>query len=161
MNKPAEIIAYKAFFKGLTNDIDGIQYEIGKPYTTPDRLLYQRGGYHMCKQFEDCYKFLKATETEIDLTLVKGFGNYYGVDGGERSPDDSTGIIYMCEKMEILKVLSRDEIIQLALELPPYRMQSFLYNYPLLKEEKDIIMSSYTYGTNDLKFIAKRKTKKI
>ena len=65
----------------------------------------------MCEQFEDCYKFLKATETEIDLTLVKGFGNYYSVDGGERSPDDSTGIIYMCEKMEILKVLSRDEII--------------------------------------------------
>ncbi len=31
MNKPEEIIAYKAFFKGLTNNIDGIQYEIGKP----------------------------------------------------------------------------------------------------------------------------------
>ena len=77
----------------------------------------------------------------LALTLVKGFGNYYGVDGGKRSLDDSTGIIYMCEKMEILKIFSREEIIQLALELPPYRMQSFLFNYPLLKEEKAIIMN--------------------
>ena len=59
------------------------------------------------------------------------------------------------------ETFSREEIIQLALELPPYRMQSFLFNYPLLKEEKAIIMNSYIYGTNDLKFIAKRKTKKI
>ena len=74
MDNQDEIIAYKAFFKGLTNDIDGIQYEVGKTYVTKDKLQYKKGGYHMCEQFEDCFKFLCPTETEVDLTLVKGFG---------------------------------------------------------------------------------------
>ena len=79
MSNNKAVIAYKAFFKGLTNNMDGIQYEVGKTYITKDKIQYQKGGFHMCEQFEDCFKYLYATEAELDLTLVKGFGDYYEI----------------------------------------------------------------------------------
>ncbi len=139
MEEQSEVIAYKAFFKGLTNDFDDIQYEIGKPYTTKDRLQYLSGGYHMCEQFEDCFKFYLVTETEVDLAQVRGFGNMISFDAGEGKYDDSLGFMYICEKMEILKVLTRKEILELALELNELRLKQFLLFYPLTEEEIEVI----------------------
>lgn len=158
MENQDEIIAYKAFFKGLVNGMDGVEYEIGIPYTTKDNLQYKKGGFHMCQQFEDCFKYLKPTEAEVELALVKGFGHYYSFDaGGNMAYDDTLGYIYICEKMEILKVFTRREIINLALDLDPIRMNEFIWNYPLTEEEIEIIKEKYKYGTKNMKFKVKQK----
>ena len=143
MEKPEEIIAYKAFFKGLTNHIDGIQYEVGKIYVTEDKLQYMQGGFHMCEKPEDCFRFLRATETDVDLTLVKGFGNVYGFDAGYRAYDDTIGYIYISEKIEILKLFTRKEIIDMATEMTPSRLTIFLRLYPLTPEEAEYLKNNY------------------
>ena len=103
MKKQDEVIAYKAFFKGLKNNLDGITYEIGKEYTTKDKIQYMKGGFHMCEKPEDCFRFLRPSEAEVELALVKGYGNMYGFDAGYRAYDDTLGYIYICEKMQILR----------------------------------------------------------
>ena len=130
-----EIIAYKAFFKGLVNNLDNINYEIGKIYTVDRPLQYTKSGFHMCKDPEDCFKFLKPSKAQVDLTLVKGFGNMYEIDAGEHSTDDRLGYVYICQKMEILKVLTREEIIDIGLNLLGYRLEKFIEEFPLTKEE--------------------------
>ena len=82
---------------------------------------------------------------------------YYFFDAGERAYDDTLGYLYICEKMEILKVFTRAEIIELALELDPIRMKEFITNYPLTEEEIDIIKTLYKYDTSYMKFIVKQK----
>ncbi len=145
MKKQEEIIAYKAFFKGLKNNIDGIDYQVGKEYQTTDRLQYMKSGFHMCKNPEDCFRFIKPTVTDVDLTLVRGFGNWYGFDAGYRSYDDTIGYIYVTEKMEILKVFTREEIIDMAVEMAPISLDTFLYLYPLTKEEAKYLIDNYKY----------------
>ena len=130
-----EVIAYKAFFKGLVNHLDNTNYKIGNIYVTKDKLQYTKGGFHMCKDPEDCFKFLKPSRAEVELTKVRGFGNIYTVDAGENSADDRLGYVYICQKMEILKILTREEIIDIGLNLLGYRLEKFIEEFPLTKEE--------------------------
>ena len=143
MVKQEEVIAYKAFFKGLKNNLDGIDYEVGKEYITKDKIQYMKGGFHMCEKPEDCFRFLRPTEAEVDLTLVKGYGNMYGFDAGYRAYDDTIGYIYVCEKMEILKVFTRQEILKMALNMSSLRLQVLISLYPFTEEEAEIIKNNY------------------
>ena len=144
MEKQEEVIAYKAFFEGkngLSNNLDGVVYNIGEIYTTNDPLQYMKGGFHMCEKLEDCFKFLRPSEAGVELALVRGFGNMYGFDAGLRSYDDTLGYIYICEKMQIQKVYTREEIIKMALEMHEARLKEFLGAYPLTPDEISIIMN--------------------
>lgn len=143
MGKQDEVIAYKAFFKGLKNNLDGINYEIGKEYKTTDEIQYMKGGFHMCEKPEDCFRFLRPREAEVELTLVKGYGNMYGFDAGYRAYDDTLGYIYVCEKMKILKVFNREEILNMALKMSPLRLEILISLYPFTKEEAEIIKKNY------------------
>lgn len=151
MKKQEDIIAYKAFFKGLKNNLDGIDYQIGKEYQTTKDLQYMKRGFHMCEKPEDCFRFLRPTEAEVDLALVRGFGKMYGFDAGYRAYDDTIGYIYITEKMEILKVFTREEIIDMAINMPPIRLSTFLYLYPLTPEEAKYLKENYKY--NDLGYL--------
>lgn len=157
MDKQDEVISYKAFFKGLKNNLDGIKYEVGKTYITKDKLQYMKGGFHMCEKPEDCFKFLRATETDVELALVRGFGNMYGFDAGYRAYDDSLGYIYVCEKMEILRVFTREEILEMALQMNPIRLNIFLSVYPLTEQEAEIIRKCYKDYTSKMQIKIKRK----
>lgn len=143
MGKQDEVIAYKAFFKGLKNNLDGINYGIGKEYKTTEEIQYMKGGFHMCEKPEDCFRFLRPSEAEVELTLVKGYGNMYGFDAGYRAYDDTLGFIYICEKMNILKVFTREEILKMALEMSPLRLEILISLYPFTKEEAEIIKKNY------------------
>ncbi len=150
MKKQDEVIAYKAFFKGLKNNIDGITYQIDKEYVTKDRLQYMQGGFHMCEKPEDCFRFLRPTEAEVELTLVKGYGNLYGFDAGYRAYDDSIGYIFICEKMKILKVFTREEIFDMALHMNPTRLKIFLSLYPLTFIEAETLKDKYLSERKEL-----------
>ncbi len=143
MVKQDEVIAFKAFFKGLKNNLDGINYEIDKEYITKDPIQYMKGGFHMCEKPEDCFRFLKPTKAEVELALVKGYGDMYGFDAGFRAYDDTLGYIYVCEKMKILKVYTREEILNMALEMSPLRLEILLALYPITEKEANIIKEKY------------------
>ena len=159
MDNLEEIIAYKAFFKGLKNNIDGIDYQVGKEYKTTSNLQYMKRGFHMCEKPEDCFRFLRPTETDVDLTLVKGYGKMYGFDAGYRAYDDTIGYIYITEKMRILKVFTREEILDMAVKMPPIRLDTLLYLYPLTKEEAEYLKENYLY--QDLGQLWGKKEKNI
>ena len=122
------------------------EYKIGEIYQTTDNLQYMKRGFHMCEKPEDCFRFLRPLVTDVDLTLVRGFGKMYGFDAGYRAYDDTIGYIYITEKMEILKVFTRNEIIDMAVEMPPIRLDTFLYLYPLTIEEAEYLKKHYKYA---------------
>lgn len=159
MKKQEDIIAYKAFFKGLINNIDGINYQVGKVYQTTNQLQYMKSGFHMCEKPEDCFRFLRPAVTDVDLTLVRGFGKTYGFDAGYRAYDDTIGYIYITEKMEILKVFTRKEILDMAINMPPIRLDILLSLYPLTKEEADFLIENYKY--EDLGLLWRKPEKNI
>lgn len=159
MKKQEDVIAYKAFFKGLKNNIDGIDYQIGKEYQTTSNLQYMKSGFHMCEKPEDCFRFIRPTVVDVDLTLVRGYGNWYGFDAGYRAYDDTIGYIYITEKMEILKVYTREEILDMAVNMPPIRLDTFLYLYPLTKEEAQYLIEHYKY--EDLGYLWNKPAKNI
>ena len=47
--------------------------------------------------------------------------------------------------MEILKVFTREEIIDMAVEMAPISLDTFLYLYPLTKEEAKYLIDNYKY----------------
>lgn len=157
MVKQDEVIAFKAFFKGLKNNLDGINYEINKEYVTKDPIQYMKGGFHMCEKPEDCFRFLKPTKAEVELTLVKGYGKMYGFDAGFRAYDDTLGYIYVCEKMKILKVYTREEILDMALQMSPLRLEILLALYPITEKEASIIKSKYEETKIEDPFLKKEK----
>ena len=144
-----EVIAYKAFFENLTNQIDDINYEVGKEYSVEGDIQWMENGFHMCKEPEDCFFYLKPSKAKVELTLVRGFGDLYSLDTGHKAYDDRNGIAYVCRSMEILKVFSREEIVEIGLNLLGHRLEKFIERFPLTKEEallfKEKFKDEYTY----------------
>ena len=147
-----EVIAYKAFFEGLTNQIDNVHHEIGKEYSVEGDIEWMGNGYHMCEDPEDCFFYLKPSKAKVELTLVRGFGDLYSVDTGYKAYDDRNGIAYVCRCMEVLKVFTREEIIEIGLNLIGSRLEKFIERFPLTEEEallfKEKFKDEYTINRN-------------
>ena len=50
------------------------------------------------------------------------------------------------ESSKILKVFTREEIIDMAVDMPPIRLDTFLYLYPLTSEEAKYLKENYKYS---------------
>jgi len=110
--------------------------------------LLGNNGFHMCKNMENCFRYFDSESCQ--LALVKGLGNMICYD------DEYNGYydMYVCEGMEILKVLSRKEIIEMALDLYTYRIKNFLKTFKLSNEEIKIFKKVYKQDKEVLKFIS-------
>lgn len=150
---------YKAFYKGLINK-NGFQFEEGKTYSIGGKVEYgEKGnGYHFCKRLEDTLRYF-SEEEDIEFAEVTSLGelaeyhdHYFGFFN-----------MYCTNKLRIDRVLTREEVINMFLEMNGYRnerLNRFLSLFPLtseeiilfknkFKDEKDIIDIIFYYQENN------------
>lgn len=135
-----EKYGYKIFFKGLIN-LFGEQVELNHKYSVEGPLKWggssQDGnGFHFCTYLEDCLVFLNnSINEEIDIALVRASGDmieYWNDYSGSYE-------MFVARNMEIVKVLSREEIINHILTHNHlHTIEKFIRGYRLTEEEISI-----------------------
>lgn len=142
-----EKIGYKCFNKDMTNRY-GNKFEIGHTYSVSGEIKFGNSGngFHFCTNFEDCFRYFSTFDEEISLCLVKGYGNiscyndeYYGFYD-----------MFCSSNIEIIKEISREEIIQMALHLNEIRICRFIQLFKLNNNEKNMILEKFKKNKNVL-----------
>lgn len=125
-----EIIGYKAYNKGLINQFNE-HFEVGKEYTIPKETKWQNSGFHFSKNMEDVLRYYNGFD-DIDICVVMGYGNI-------RSCYDSyyDYETYLADNIKIIRVLTRQEIIDYARQLPEDRLCRFITGYKLTDDERE------------------------
>lgn len=125
-----EIKGYKCFNKNLINRY-GKKFEVGKIYISSGVLKFGNNGFHMCKNIEDTFRYFDAFNNDVDVCLVSGSGKiieysdeYYGYYD-----------MYCVEKIKIIDNLSREEIINIGLDLNKERVKRFVSLFRLTNDE--------------------------
>lgn len=159
-----EIIGYKCFNKDLTNNY-GRKFEVGKIYIAPGIIKFgiSGNGFHLCRNLEDTLRYYPAKEKDVSVCLVKGSGNY------QKHDDEYYGYydMYSFEKIEILKKLTREEIIKICLNLCEIQVIKFISTFKLTEKEIEKFKEKYKdkirvldaiayYQENDFKVYEKK-----
>lgn len=128
------ITGYKAFNKDMTNRY-GTKFLIGILYTSNGIVKFKNNGFHLCKNFEDTLRYFDAFNEQINICKVSGFGNI------DKYNNEYYGYLdmYAVEKLYIDKLLNRNEILEMAKDLPNYRLEKFVSLYKLTQEEIDFL----------------------
>ena len=104
-----QVIGYKCFNEDLTNRY-GINFEIGKIYSTKGEIKFGNvgNGFHFCKNIEDTFSYFDIFAQNVTVCIVREFGNIVEYE------DEYNGYynMYVSENIEILRELTREEIIQ-------------------------------------------------
>ena len=111
-------------------------------------------GFHMCKNMEDTFRYFDSTN--IAVCEVNGFGKKKLYD------DEYYGFydMYAVEKIEILKLLKRKEILDYMLKLYPERVKRFIQLFKLYDDEIKIFEEKFRNDAkviNTIKYYQKRK----
>ena len=134
------IIGYKCFDKGLINKY-GKKFSVGKIYIMPGAIKFgiNGNGFHMCKRIEDTFRYFECFENEVDVCLVKGSREIIEYS------DDYYGYydMYSVQKIEILKQLSREEIINEGLNMCDLRVKRFVSTLKLTEEEINLFKETF------------------
>ena len=153
-----EIIGYKCFNEGLINN-HNIKFEVGKKYVIkpPIKFGTKGNGFHLCKRMEDTLRYFNALEENIDMCLVRGSGQI------DKQYDEYYGYydMYAVEELEILKQLSRDEIIEIALNLNDLRVCRFIQSFKLNASEIELFkrkFQNYESVLNHIKYYQEKET---
>ncbi len=143
------IEGYKCFNADFTNQY-GKKFEVGKIYTATGKIKFKNNGFHLCTYIEDVFRFFDAKNKEIIICKVKGTGNF------SSSNDEYNGYfdMYSVEKIEIIKKLTREEIIQIGLSLNDDRAFRFIQGYTLTQEEIKMFKTKFSNSLKILKAIA-------
>ena len=136
--KIIEIHGFKSFGTDGRN-INGITFEEGKIYHCDGEIVYGPlgNGYHMALNLEDTLRFsYNCDGLVLDpiIALVIARGN---IAENKLLDDDYAGYydLFACSDLEIVKYLSRKEIIEYGRNLTSFSRERFLTHYKLLPEE--------------------------
>ncbi len=144
------IIGYKCFNENLTNKY-GFKFEIGKLYTAHGTIKFGNNGngFHLCKNMEDTLRYFDAFKNSVTIAEVLGSGKIV------ESFDDYYEYynMYVTEKLRILKILTREEIINIELELNLDRVERFLSGFKLSKEEIELFKNKFNNNQTILQYI--------
>lgn len=150
MENTTEIIGYKCFNKDMTNNY-GVKFEVGKTYTVNEPIIFglKGNGFHIAEKLEDTLRYFNADKEEISICLVKG------KDKIVESSDEYYGYynLYAVQTLEIIKKLSREEIINIALSLHEIRLIRFISTFKLTKEEIELFKEIYKNNINIISYI--------
>lgn len=164
-----QIKGYKCFHANLINRY-GQHFELGRLYKADGLIRFGNNGngFHFCQNMEDTLRYFNAMQENVSICKVLGSGlidEYY---------DDYYGYynMFAAECLEIIKELTREEIIDYALNLSIIRAMRFLSLYKLTEEEKILFREKFQqellvqdiisyYQDNDLDVFTKRKEKHI
>ena len=128
-------VGFKAFNKNLINRYGKI-YELNKIYHTKEKIKFgiNGNGFHMCRNLEDTLRYYDSFNNDIEICLVLGYGNF------ESYCDDYYGYynMFAFESMYIIKILSRNEIINYMKTKSSDRIKRFISLYKMNEEEYNI-----------------------
>lgn len=151
---------YKAFNKGLIDNYGNV-YELNKKYLYEGKIKFKQSGFHFCKNMEDVLRYYNSFERDIEICLIKA------EDVIEDYDDDYYGYydMHSSSSFIILKVLSREEIIDIMLETNEIRICRFIQGFKLTEEEIKLILNKYNrvedyilyYQKNDEDAFRRRK----
>lgn len=142
---------FKAF-SGDMNNRYGKHFKEGERYSVLGPAVYgtQGNGYHFCERLEDTLRYVDGMDDDIQIAEVVGYGdvvesfdNYYGYYD-----------MYVASNIQIVKVLSREEIIRRGLNMPEYRSERFVKGYRLTDDEIDMFKRKFKGNSNVLRAIA-------
>lgn len=140
-----EVFGYKCFNKDMTNRY-GRKMEVGKIYNTPYNVKFGNDshGFHFCKNLEDTFRYFNATEEEVSVCFVRGFGQ---IDEDE---DNYNGYydMYAAENIEIIRKLSREEIISYELNQYEERVIRFIQTFKLNDDEIFLFQEKFSNNRN-------------
>ena len=144
-----EIFGYKCFNKDLTNNY-GKKFSVGKIYITSGAIKFGNNGngFHICKNMEDTFRYYDTSN--IIVCEVIGSGNYVECFDEYNEYFD----MYSVEKLEIIKELSREEIIKEGLDLNEIRVKRFLSTFKLNDEELLLFKNKYRNKKEIINLIA-------
>ena len=149
------MFGYKSFNADMTNRY-GMKFEVGKIYMAcgPIKFGNNGNGFHMCKNMEDTFRYFDSTN--IAVCEVNGYGKKVKYE------DDYYGFydMYAVEKLEILKLLKRKEILDYMLKLYPERVMRFIQLFKLYDDEIKIFEEKFRNDAkviNTIKYYQKRK----
>ena len=144
-----EIYGYKCFNSNGTNRY-GKRIEEGKIYTTSKPIKYGNDGHghHFCENLEDTFRFFVSDDSNIceDVCIckVRGFGEIHErEDDRVVEIDDGYYGLYAAENLEIIKILTREEIIEYGLNLYPERAEKFVSGLKLSDDEIELFKERY------------------
>lgn len=125
-----EVYGYKCFYNGLMSQY-GTKLELGKTYEIDGPIKYGNRGFHMSEYMEDTLRYFDAMNKEIVVCYVKGSGDIiYRHDEYNDTYDSCVS------KIEILKVLTREDIINLVLNIAnEFRVITFISQFKLTEDE--------------------------
>lgn len=128
-----EQYGFKVFLKGLKNRY-GYTFEVGRLYLVNGPISWgNRGnGFHFCKNLEDCLRYFDSQTEEIEVAVVRGFGQI------KKQDDEYFGYydMFVSEGIDIIRVLTREEIIEYMLATTEDRQLRFIEHFNLTDEEK-------------------------
>ena len=136
------IMGYKAF-DSKTNNRYGMHFEESKVYKVDGDIKFgnQGNGYHMCSRLEDTLRYVDMNDDFV-IAEVIGFGDMV------LSEDEYNGYydMYAVRNIYIKKILTRDEIIKMMLNVNENRAFRFVQFYPLSDEEKEMFRLGYAFS---------------
>ena len=144
MTDSRKIRGYKSFAFDYTNQA-GERMEAGKIYHCPGEIKYNHNGLHMAQNFEDTIAFSDKVDEngnpkplhDVVIAEVIGFGD---IDCVDESYSEYYGYynLYACSDMEVVRFISRAELISMALRLNNIRMKRFVSDIKLSPKEIEL-----------------------
>lgn len=131
-----EIHGYKAFAPDGTNRF-GVTFPIGKYHIEGQISFGTSGnGLHFAERLEDTIRYGKDADGIGDVLIAEVIGSGIIAKG----EDEYAGFydMYSASDLEIVRYLSRAEIINYALKLPPYRLKRFVSYFRLTEVEQNL-----------------------
>lgn len=134
------VFGYKCFNKDLTNRY-GVQFEVGKIYSVTGEVRFgnQGNGFHMCTNFEDTFRYFDCFNKEVTVCEVKGMGNLCGWNDLYNGYYD----MYACENLEIIRIIEREELVDMGLNLNEVRVARFIQGYRLTSKEIQLFKEKF------------------
>ncbi len=136
MNK---VVGYKAFNNMM--DRYGNVYELNKDYHVKGKIKWQKNGFHFCHNLEDVFRYYDGFDENTVVCMVEGFGTVYTYFDEYADYYD----MYVSSDIRILKVLSREEIINEVLSKNIFSVKRLVAGYKLTDEEINLILGTTNY----------------
>lgn len=134
------IKGYKAFNKDKTNRY-GVPFEEGKTYKVEGKIKFGNNGngFHLCKELSDVFRYVNARKEEVLVAEVIGRGNY------QEFFDEYEGYyeMYSVEELEVVRFLSREEIIEKMMNASDFQRYKFVRTFLLTEKEKIEFLRKY------------------
>lgn len=131
---------YKCFNGDLSNNY-GFKFEVGKTYKVSGKVIagVSGNGYHMCKRIEDTFRYYGVMNPDILICRVIGRGEVAELI------DEYNGYydIYAVEEIEIGKILLREEIIEMGMQMNEIRVIRFIQGFKLNIDEIELFESKF------------------